>query len=69
MCLLVCAACLIILEAIPSLKCHSLPNFACQIALNTMREYDVDGDDKLNLQEFKALLSTTDLHSKFGLNV
>eukprot|EP00983_Pelagomonas_calceolata_P123204 1160983-Pelagomonas_calceolata.AAC.14 len=40
-----------------------------QIALNTMREYDVDGDDKLSLHEFKNLLSTTDLQHKFSLTM
>ncbi|KAF5843390.1 hypothetical protein DUNSADRAFT_16889 [Dunaliella salina] len=40
-----------------------------QIALNTMREYDVDGDDKLSLHEFKNLLSTTDLQHKFSLSM
>lgn len=42
---------------------------SAQIAVNTMREYDVDGDDKLNLEEFKNLLSTTDLQSKFAVNM
>ncbi len=42
--------------------------FHClQVVLNTMAEYDRDGDSHLDLDEFKALLSRTDLHNKFAL--
>lgn len=39
-----------------------------QVVLNTMAEFDADGDNRLNFREFKALLSTTDLSNKFSLN-
>ena len=32
-----------------------------------MTEYDLDGDGGLNLEEFKGVLSSSELHSKFAL--
>jgi serine/threonine-protein phosphatase 2B regulatory subunit len=40
-----------------------------QIVLNTMAEFDLDGDNSLNLEEFKMLLSSNDLQSKFALSL
>ncbi|KAG2498234.1 hypothetical protein HYH03_003984 [Edaphochlamys debaryana] len=40
-----------------------------QVVYNTMSEFDRDGDSKLDLQEFKALLSRDDLQNKFSLNL
>lgn len=46
------------------------PTHACmQVVYNTMAEYDADGDNKLDFNEFKQLLSSTDLASKFALSM
>jgi hypothetical protein len=34
-----------------------------------MQEFDSDGDNRLNLSEFKQLLSNTDLQHKFTLHM
>jgi len=38
-----------------------------QVVHNTMIEFDTDGDNKLSYEEFKGLLSHTDLQNKFAL--
>lgn len=38
-----------------------------QVVANTLREFDADCDNKLNYEEFKQLLSHTDLVNKFAL--
>uniref|UniRef100_A0A7R9V8B7 EF-hand domain-containing protein n=1 Tax=Chlamydomonas euryale TaxID=1486919 RepID=A0A7R9V8B7_9CHLO len=40
-----------------------------QIVTNTMAEFDMDGDNMLSLEEFKMLLTSTDLQSKFALSL
>mmetsp|Transcript_18845 Transcript_18845/g.32186 ORF Transcript_18845/g.32186 Transcript_18845/m.32186 type:complete len:210 (+) Transcript_18845:73-702(+) len=40
-----------------------------QVVLHTMQEFDHDGDGSLNLEEFKQLLSGTDLVNKFNVHI
>ncbi|KXZ47762.1 hypothetical protein GPECTOR_33g644 [Gonium pectorale] len=40
-----------------------------QVVYNTMSEFDRDGDNKLNFEEFKMLLSRQDLANKFSVNL
>ncbi|KAG2439135.1 hypothetical protein HXX76_004502 [Chlamydomonas incerta] len=40
-----------------------------QVVYNTMSEFDRDGDNKLDMQEFKALLSRDDLANKFSMSM
>ncbi|GLC38075.1 hypothetical protein PLESTF_000312700 [Pleodorina starrii] len=40
-----------------------------QVVRNTMSEFDRDGDNKLDLEEFKALLSRQDLANKFSMSM
>ncbi len=38
-----------------------------QVVLHTLREFDRDGDNGLNLEEFKQLLGASDVQSKLAL--
>lgn len=40
-----------------------------QVVHNTMMEFDRDNDQRLSLEEFKVLLSRTDLQQKFALRL
>jgi len=40
-----------------------------QVVHNTMMEFDRDGDNMLNLEEFRLLLSSTDLQNKFAMSL
>lgn len=40
-----------------------------QIVHNTLLEFDKDNDQQLSFEEFKALLSTADLQSKFAMSL
>ncbi|GFR52184.1 hypothetical protein Agub_g14721 [Astrephomene gubernaculifera] len=40
-----------------------------QVVYNTMSEFDRDGDNKLDMEEFRALLSRQDLANKFSVNI
>lgn len=40
-----------------------------QIVMSTMSEFDADGDNSLNFEEFKNLLSGTDLQAKFAMSL